>query len=83
MHINHIRVTNLRNFRYLDVALGPKLVVVGENNVGKSNLLFALRLILDPTLPCPIPLGPFERTTFGMGWLIRSSRKNSLKSQLI
>lgn len=51
MHINHIRVTNLRNFRYLDVALGPKLVVVGENNVGKSNLLFALRLILDPTLP--------------------------------
>ena len=51
MHICHIRVTNLRNFRYLDVALGPKLVVVGENNVGKSNLLFALRLILDPTLP--------------------------------
>ena len=51
MHISHIRVTNLRNFRYLDVALGPKLVVVGENNVGKSNLLFALRLILDPTLP--------------------------------
>ena len=51
MHISHIRVTNLRNFRYLDVDLGPKLVVVGENNVGKSNFLFALRLILDPTLP--------------------------------
>ncbi|MCY4528361.1 MAG: AAA family ATPase [Chloroflexi bacterium] len=51
MYICHIRVTNLRNFRYLDVDLGPKLVVVGENNVGKSNLLFALRLILDPTLP--------------------------------
>ncbi len=51
MHICHIRITNLRNFRYLDVDLGPKLVVVGENNVGKSNLLFALRLILDPTLP--------------------------------
>ena len=51
MHICHIRVTNLRNFRSLDADLGPKLVVVGENNVGKSNLLFALRLILDPTLP--------------------------------
>ena len=51
MHICHIRITNLRNFCYLDVDLGPKLVVVGENNVGKSNLLFALRLILDPTLP--------------------------------
>ena len=51
MHLCHVRVTNLRNFRYLDVPLGPKLVVVGENNVGKSNLLFALKLILDPTLP--------------------------------
>ena len=51
MHICHIRITKFRNFRNLDVALGPKLVVVGENNVGKSNLLFALRLILDPTLP--------------------------------
>ncbi|OJW05298.1 MAG: hypothetical protein BGO49_31220 [Planctomycetales bacterium 71-10] len=26
-------------------------MIVGENKVGKSNLLFALRLILDPTLP--------------------------------
>ena len=51
MHICHIRITNFRNFRYLDVPLDHKLVVVGENNVGKSNLLFALRLILDSTLP--------------------------------
>jgi putative ATP-dependent endonuclease of OLD family len=25
--------------------------VLGENKVGKTNLLFALRLILDPSLP--------------------------------
>ncbi|MCJ7791818.1 MAG: DUF2813 domain-containing protein [Dehalococcoidia bacterium] len=32
------------------MALGPTTVVVGENSVGKSNLLFALRLILDPRM---------------------------------
>ena len=80
MHICHIRVTYLRNFRYLDVALGPKLVVVGENNVGKSNLLFALRLILDPTLQTP--LDTFERTTSGTDWQIRSRHTKSSMSAL-
>ncbi len=50
MHLSRIRVKNFRNFRCLDVKLGPKCVVVGENNVGKTNLIFALRLILDPKL---------------------------------
>lgn len=31
--------------------LGGNVVVVGENRVGKSNLLYALQLVLDPTLP--------------------------------
>ncbi|MEI9974855.1 MAG: DUF2813 domain-containing protein [Ignavibacteriota bacterium] len=31
--------------------LGEHAVVLGENKVGKTNLLFALRLILDPSLP--------------------------------
>jgi putative ATP-dependent endonuclease of OLD family len=42
---------NFRNFRDLDVALGGNVVIVGENRVGKSNLLFGLRLIFDPSLP--------------------------------
>ena len=50
MYLSRIRVRNFRNFHCLDVKLGPKSVVVGENNVGKTNLLFALRLILDPKL---------------------------------
>ncbi len=50
MYLSRIAVRNFRNFRCLDVELGPKCVVVGENNVGKTNLLFALRLILDPRL---------------------------------
>jgi putative ATP-dependent endonuclease of OLD family len=31
--------------------LGAHAVIVGENKIGKSNLLYALRLILDPSLP--------------------------------
>jgi hypothetical protein len=42
---------NFRNFKSLDVKLGEHAVVLGENKVGKTNLLFALRLILDPSLP--------------------------------
>ena len=51
MHLSRIRLTNFRNFSDFDVALGGNVVVVGENCVGKSNLLYALRLIFDPTLP--------------------------------
>lgn len=51
MRISRIKISNFRNFRDLDVEFGPSAVIVGENKVGKSNLLFALRLVLDPTLP--------------------------------
>jgi len=51
MRLKRIRITNFRNFKDLDVALDGNVVVVGENRVGKSNLLYALRLIFDPTLP--------------------------------
>lgn len=51
MRIKHISIENFRNFRQLDVEVGEHLVVLGENKIGKSNLLHALRLILDPGLP--------------------------------
>jgi putative ATP-dependent endonuclease of OLD family len=51
MYLSRIRIENFRNFRDLDVALGGNAVIVGENRVGKSNLLFAMRLIFDPSLP--------------------------------
>jgi putative ATP-dependent endonuclease of OLD family len=51
MHLSRIRILSFRNFSELDVELRGNVVVVGENRVGKSNLLYALRLILDPTLP--------------------------------
>lgn len=51
MHLSRIKIENFRNFADLDVRLGGNLVVVGENRVGKSNLIYALRLIFDPSLP--------------------------------
>lgn len=51
MYLSRIKIQNFRNFSNLDVELGGNIVIVGENRVGKSNLLFALRLIFDPSLP--------------------------------
>lgn len=51
MHISALRVRNFRNFRALDIDPFPRnAVVVGENGTGKSNLLEALRLVLDPSM---------------------------------
>jgi putative ATP-dependent endonuclease of the OLD family len=51
MKLTRIYISNFRNFREIDVALDGNVVIVGENRVGKSNLLYALRLIFDPSLP--------------------------------
>src|SRR5437899_9115120 len=51
MKIDRVHIQNFRNFNELDVRLGPHAVIVGENRAGKSNFLYALRLLLDPSLP--------------------------------
>ncbi|ANN19520.1 hypothetical protein SD37_30480 [Amycolatopsis orientalis] len=52
MHISRVRIENFRNFRLLELDPFPRsAVLVGENGIGKSNLLHALRLVLDPDLP--------------------------------
>ena len=51
MRISRIQVQNFRNFRALDLRLRRNVVVVGENKIGKTNLLHAIRLVLDPSLP--------------------------------
>jgi putative ATP-dependent endonuclease of OLD family len=51
LYISRIQIKNFRNFKALDIAISPSAVVVGENKVGKSNLLYALRLVLDASLP--------------------------------
>ncbi|SQD95025.1 conserved hypothetical protein [Parafrankia sp. Ea1.12] len=52
LHVARVEIENFRNFGKLVVDPFPATaVIVGENNVGKSNFLYALRLIFDPDLP--------------------------------
>ncbi len=51
MRISRVQIENFRNFEKIDISLGENAVIVGENKIGKSNFLYALRLILDPSLP--------------------------------
>ena len=46
-YISRVQIKNFRNFLDLDVNLDQKQVVLGENNVGKTNFLRAIQLILD------------------------------------
>jgi putative ATP-dependent endonuclease of OLD family len=51
MHLSRIQIANFRNFKLFDVPTERNLVFGGQNRVGKSNLIHALRLVLDASLP--------------------------------
>ncbi|MER8992755.1 AAA family ATPase [Mesorhizobium sp. M0678] len=51
MHIARLQIRNFRNLPNVDVPLDRNVVILGENRVGKSNLLHAMRLVLDASLP--------------------------------
>ncbi|MFC5873191.1 putative ATP-dependent endonuclease of the OLD family [Chryseobacterium arachidis] len=46
-YISRVQIKNFRNFLDADVFLEQKQVIIGENNVGKTNFLRAIQLILD------------------------------------
>lgn len=50
LYISRVKIKNYRNFKDVDVRLGHKQVIIGENNIGKTNFIRALQLILDPSL---------------------------------
>lgn len=51
MHISRLVIRNFRNFRHLDLPIQAGLTcIIGENNTGKTNLLHAIRLVLDANL---------------------------------
>lgn len=50
--MSRLRISNFRNFSECEISPFPSpTVIVGENGIGKSNLLHAIRLVLDPDLP--------------------------------
>jgi putative ATP-dependent endonuclease of OLD family len=51
MRLSSIKIRNFRNFSDLEVQLGRSAVILGENQIGKTNLIHALRLVMDPSLP--------------------------------
>lgn len=49
-YISEVKIKNFRNFKDVKVNLSHKQVIIGENNIGKTNFLRAIQLILDPKL---------------------------------
>src|SRR3990170_1189646 len=50
MQIKSLKLVGFRNFKDNTVIFGEKSLVIGSNDVGKTNLLYALRILLDKSL---------------------------------
>jgi putative ATP-dependent endonuclease of OLD family len=50
VYLKRAQIANFRNLHALDVTLSDSVVILGENRVGKSNFIFALRIVLDASL---------------------------------
>lgn len=49
MYITHITVKGFRNFKYSEIEFNDGInVLIGHNNAGKTNLLKALQLVIEP-----------------------------------
>lgn len=44
MRISHVKISNYRNLKEIDVELGNLVTLIGENNSGKSNFLRAISI---------------------------------------
>ena len=51
MYISEVHIKGFRNFRDAKIVFARESLIIGCNEIGKSNLLYALRLLLDRTLP--------------------------------
>ena len=50
MHISQVKLKGFRNFRDATINFAKKSLLIGSNDIGKSNLLYALRILLDKNL---------------------------------
>lgn len=52
MHISSLSIRNFRNFKHVKLNFEKGInTIIGENGSGKTNLFYALRILLDNTLP--------------------------------
>ena len=71
--IREIRAVNFRSARRLAVDVGPICALIGEPGAGKSNVLFALRALLDPGVE-------LSRSDVTRGARSRSRRRRASRS---
>ena len=50
MKIQDIKIHGFRNFLEADINFAAATLIIGANDIGKSNLLYAIRILLDNTL---------------------------------
>lgn len=50
MRISNLHIKGFRNYVDESIDLDEKTLIIGGNDVGKSNLLYALRILFDPNL---------------------------------
>lgn len=64
MFISNITISGFRNFDNITIDLKPGVnVIIGHNNAGKSNLLKALSLLLDPKASRKLDVDDFNKNT--------------------
>ena len=50
MIIEKIHIKGFRNFNDAEIIFQPKTLMIGANDVGKTNLMYALRLLFDKSI---------------------------------
>lgn len=60
MKLSRVKIKNYRNFFDEDISLNNETIIIGPNDVGKTNLLMAIRILLDKSLSY-LDLEPEER----------------------
>lgn len=76
MKINRLIVKNYRNFKDINISLGDVVVLIGENNGGKSNFLKAITL--------PFLTDDYSSLSKNLSWLdINNEAKEKYYSYLI
>lgn len=82
MRISRVKISNFRNFEDIDAPLSEHGVIVGENKIGKSNFIYALRLVLDPSLPDSARQLRDEDFWDGLGRPLRAEAKITISIDL-